>query len=234
MKAIGALRDRNKALLGSTMIWRERFLQEISTRKKVRSNNLKYYFLAELCDLLRKNKKLSEKVLTERKKGMVLIRQEYMTTNVKEAEALAAVGNHEGAREVLDRVHSKLKGGEVEELSHEIGRAAWALGYSAHRLAATQTCYAAYKMTHDHHARILPKDHAYLLDAKRGLAITLGQMGDLPGARALQEYILEAYQRILPEDHPDMLRAMGILANTMSKMGNLQDACHSLRSGWRS
>jgi len=86
MIAIGDLRDRNKALLGKTIEIREKILNEISIRKSISRDFLDYYFLAELCDLLSHNKKISETNIKKRKKNLVVYRKEYFTTDVVEAD----------------------------------------------------------------------------------------------------------------------------------------------------
>ncbi len=43
----------------------------------------------------------------------------------------------------------------------------------------------------------------------------MNQMGDLEGARALFERVLEALERTRPEDHPDLLSSRLNLAVTM-------------------
>ena len=50
------------------------------------------------------------------------------------------------------------------------------------------------------------------------------QSGDLAGARALRESVLEGYERTLPEDHPSLLLARGNLAVSMSQAGDLAGA----------
>jgi hypothetical protein len=60
------------------------------------------------------------------------------------------------------------------------------------------------------------------------LANTLRDQGDLPGARLLQEQVLEVSRRIRGEEHPDMLTAMSDLAFTLHNQSDLPRA-HSLR-----
>ena len=67
-------------------------------------------------------------------------------------------------------------------------------------------------------------DHPDLLRARGNLANSMSDMGDLAGARALDESVLAAYERTLPADHPDLLGARGNLANSMEAMGDLAGA----------
>jgi len=80
-------------------------------------------------------------------------------------------------------------------------------------------------------AKALPKvmgtaglDHPDLLRARRALASSMYEMGDLAGGRALRESVLAGYERILPADHPDLLAARGNLAISMEAMGDLAGA----------
>ncbi|MEQ8766697.1 MAG: CHAT domain-containing tetratricopeptide repeat protein, partial [Planctomycetota bacterium] len=60
--------------------------------------------------------------------------------------------------------------------------------------------------------------------ARGNLAMTMSVLGDLPGARALQEQVLEVLSRTLPEDHPDLQTARLNLAGTMADLGDLPGA----------
>jgi hypothetical protein len=52
----------------------------------------------------------------------------------------------------------------------------------------------------------------------------LFRLGDLAGALALFEQVLEISSRTLPEDHPDLQAARGNLAATLSMLGDLRGA----------
>ena len=67
-------------------------------------------------------------------------------------------------------------------------------------------------------------DHPDLLAARFNLASSMYEMGDLAGARALEESVLAAFERILPADHPDLLSARLNLARSMEAMGDLAGA----------
>ena len=58
------------------------------------------------------------------------------------------------------------------------------------------------------------------------LANTLRDQGDLPGARRLQEAVLEAMKRLLGDEHPDTLSAMGNLAIILWHQGEAAAARH--------
>jgi len=53
--------------------------------------------------------------------------------------------------------------------------------------------------------RAFGEEHPDTLTSMSNLALTLGNQGDLNGARALQEQVLEARRRVLGEEHPDTL-----------------------------
>lgn len=73
----GLFRDTNKALLGQSVKYRFEILDEIASRNLESRNNLNFYLLAEIIDLLRLSKKLDEKEITRRKiNGVVFTRFE--------------------------------------------------------------------------------------------------------------------------------------------------------------
>ncbi|KAB5569897.1 hypothetical protein GE09DRAFT_1217349 [Coniochaeta sp. 2T2.1] len=56
------------------------------------------------------------------------------------------------------------------------------------------------------------------------LAVTLGDMGKLEQAAALEKEVLEKMQRILGHEHPDTISAMNNFAITLGDMGKLDEA----------
>jgi hypothetical protein len=70
----------------------------------------------------------------------------------------------------------------------------------------------------------LGEEHPATLNSMSNLAVTLRQMGDLPGARAMHEVVLTTRRRVLGEEHPDTLRSMGSLAESLRQMGDLPGA----------
>ncbi|HKB17048.1 MAG TPA: CHAT domain-containing tetratricopeptide repeat protein, partial [Planctomycetota bacterium] len=60
--------------------------------------------------------------------------------------------------------------------------------------------------------------------ARGNLAFTIKALGDLPGARALEEKVLEVRSRALPEDHPDLQLTRANLAVTLQMLGDLLGA----------
>jgi hypothetical protein len=56
------------------------------------------------------------------------------------------------------------------------------------------------------------------------LSVTLDAMGDLAGARKLQEDVLDIHRRVLGPDDPDTVKSMDNLAGTLSAQGDLEGA----------
>jgi phosphohistidine swiveling domain-containing protein len=79
---VGHLRDQNKALLGATIKIRENILDEISVRTNVKRELLNYYFLQELCTLLKSRIEVKKKIIEARKEGMLISRSETVSLNV--------------------------------------------------------------------------------------------------------------------------------------------------------
>ncbi len=70
----------------------------------------------------------------------------------------------------------------------------------------------------------LGEEHSDTLADMNNLAIALRTQGDFPGARVLQEKVLEIRRRVLGEEHPDTLSSMNNLASTFSMQGDLPGA----------
>ena len=65
------------------------------------------------------------------------------------------------------------------------------------------------------------------MKSMNNLSLTLKQMGDLTGARSLQEKVIEVMRRILGEEHPDTSQAAWNLFNILTKL-NDRDAAVSV------
>lgn len=80
----GLFRDTNKALLGQSVRYRFEILDEIAFRKLESKENLNYYLLAEITDLLRHNKQIDSNLInTRRQHGVVFKRFEDFSTNTE-------------------------------------------------------------------------------------------------------------------------------------------------------
>jgi len=79
MSKIGVFRDLNKAYMGQTVRYRLLLLDEIARRKLDTRDNLNYYLLSELLDLLDQNIILDQEIILAREqKGITLSREEYL------------------------------------------------------------------------------------------------------------------------------------------------------------
>jgi len=77
----GVFRDTNKALLGKSMQYRFALLEEITNRGFELRENLDFYLLVEIIDLLQNSKKVSGERIEERKiNGVILSREESFKT----------------------------------------------------------------------------------------------------------------------------------------------------------
>jgi len=70
----------------------------------------------------------------------------------------------------------------------------------------------------------LGEEHQSTLASLGNLAGTLQTLGDLAGARAHRENVLEFHRRLLGEEHPDTLISLGNLALTLQLQGDLVGA----------
>jgi len=83
----GLFRDTNKALLGQSIKYRFEILDEITRRGLEVRNNLNYYLLAEIVDLLQECKKVSINEISLRKDyGVTFIRSEDFKIHTKEGD----------------------------------------------------------------------------------------------------------------------------------------------------
>lgn len=77
----GTFRDKNKARLGYTIKYKHKIFEEINNRKLEARENLNFYLLSEVLNLLDTNIKVSQETLDKRRNdGVVLVRSEYMET----------------------------------------------------------------------------------------------------------------------------------------------------------
>lgn len=85
MARIGTFRDNNKAKLGETVTRRLLLLDEIARRTNVAREDIDYYLMSELVELLDKSKKLTPGTVNDRKvNGVCLTRNEDMTAGIKQ------------------------------------------------------------------------------------------------------------------------------------------------------
>jgi len=127
-------------------------------------------------------------------------------------------------RESLNSILGSLDLVSGSVYSQSVADALWNLGIAAHGVGGVDLSLRAWKQVLGHRERCLSPDHPELLRAKGNVALSMETMGDLRGARALKESVLEAFERTLPPDHPDILQSRANLAVSLSRMGEVSDA----------
>jgi CHAT domain-containing protein len=145
-------------------------------------------------------------------------------TLVEESNAARTAGDYATARaQALEVVTYLLARSAAEQ------DAAWLTLLDFAGLAAAdaqdlRTASAAWRRVYEVRLAVLPGDHADLQKARGNLAWTLQRLGDLAGARTLDEQLLEVFSRTLPPDHPDLQHAREQLAVTIRDLGDLAGA----------
>ncbi len=76
----------------------------------------------------------------------------------------------------------------------------------------------------DTRRQVLGEDHPATLTSKNNLAGVLWDQGDLDGARALYDEVVEAHKEVLGERHPDTLASKNNLAGLLQAQGDLDGA----------
>ncbi len=69
-----------------------------------------------------------------------------------------------------------------------------------------------------------PADDRYLQISRLNYAVALKELGEVSGARALEEQALDVFSRTLPEDHPHLQAIRLNLAGTIKRLGDLRAA----------
>ena len=97
-------------------------------------------------------------------------------------------------------------------------------GRAAQDAQDPRTASRARRVVLEVRSRTLPDEHPDLQSARFHLANSLYALGDLTGARALQEKVLDVFSRTLPDGHPNLQKARSFLAATLYKLGDLTAA----------
>ena len=71
---------------------------------------------------------------------------------------------------------------------------------------------------------MLGEEHPNTLSSMNNLALTLQAQGDLPGARKIQEQVLDVFRRVLGEKHPNTLGSAWNLRQTLLKLQDWEAA----------
>jgi CHAT domain-containing protein/tetratricopeptide (TPR) repeat protein len=133
-------------------------------------------------------------------------------------------GELDGARELVREVLEGFRNAEGSELSNAVAETALDVGYLAYDLGDVPTCSDLMRFFLDHREQHLPPNHENLITARGNHAAMMMLMGDLKGARALQESVLRSTEALLPDDHPRVLSAQLQLGTTTRMMGDLREA----------
>ena len=148
---------------------------------------------------------------------------ERLTALVAEAESLLEQGNHADTRSACRRALAIAEPRKTDaEFLAACASALWQLGVVASLAGDSHTTHDAWKAVHDHLSATLPDDHPNLQTARGSLAAIKYQLGDLGGARALQEKAVAVFSASLAADDIDLQRARFHLANTQRELGDLQ------------
>jgi len=95
-------------------------------------------------------------------------------------------------------------------------------GRSAYAAQDARTANTAWQRVFDVRRATLPDEHPDVRAVRGNLAMTLRLLGDLAGARVLEEESLAIDLRTLPDDHPELQASRGNLALTIRALGDLE------------
>ncbi len=145
-------------------------------------------------------------------------------TLIEESNTARNAGDYDTARALALEVVTHLLARPAAEQD-----AAWLAllndaGSAAYYAQDSSTANAAWKRVHEVRLAALPSDHPDLQATRHNLAATLHTLGDLTGARALEEQALEVFSRTLPDDHRDLQAARLSLALTIKALRDLAGA----------
>ena len=142
----------------------------------------------------------------------------------QQAEKARDVGDLNAARTILSEAVKQLSTVPGHERSGQLCRAASDLGFAAYGLLEMKTAHDAWAIVLAFHSCMLPDDHHDLQGARVNLALTLEALGDLRGARNLEETVLEVFSRTRPDDDPELSGIRLNLGATLFSLGELARA----------
>jgi len=97
-------------------------------------------------------------------------------------------------------------------------------GHAAWSAQSARDANLAWSAVLEVRSRTLSDDHPDLQPARGNLAVTIKALGDIQGARLLEEQVLEVLSRTLPDEHGNLQAARLNLASTLKELGDLQGA----------
>jgi CHAT domain-containing protein len=144
---------------------------------------------------------------------------------LERARRLASEGDRAGSRAPVSSAIAQLVNTAGAADSRRVTGVLSELGHFAYSdLSDFESSRDAWDLVMRHYERTLPPDHPALQSVRNNLASMIMALGNLDGARALQEQVLEVLSRTLPPDHPDLQAARINLANTIKTLGDLDGA----------
>ena len=155
--------------------------------------------------------------------------QEPATGHARGAEA-ALVAESMAAREALDYDRARATASEAISLLMARPEAeqdeAWLqclydAGVAAYAAQDPRTANVALERTHALLSARVPDDDPLLQKVRSSYALSLRALGDVAGARELQEQVLAVRTASLSDDHPDLQKARQNLASTLKLQGEI-------------
>ncbi len=143
---------------------------------------------------------------------------------IAEIKKMREGGDLSNARDRVVALLEHLAHVEDGSESELVAQQVWLSGFETHALSQLGHTESAWRSVFTHRLRTLPQDHSDLQAARSNLAATMSALGDLAGARALLEEVLEAFSRTLPQGHHDLQAARINLAGTIKAQGDLAGA----------
>jgi CHAT domain-containing protein/tetratricopeptide (TPR) repeat protein len=115
----------------------------------------------------------------------------------------------------------EIPGGEYSDVFND---ALWRFGYTARDVGCSEIYFDSCAQAYRGFERCRPAEHPERVAARFALGIARRQIGDLAGARAMLESVLEIRERNLPHDDPDLLKARTNAAVLRLDTGDLRGA----------
>ena len=143
---------------------------------------------------------------------------------IRESNASREASDYATAREKASEATAMLLARPTDEQDDAWDTLLFAAGWVAWEAKDSRTANTAWTRVYEVRRAKLPIDHADLQAARGNLASSLLTLGDIAGARAMQEEVLEVLLRTMPDDHPQLQIARGNLAITLISQGDLAGA----------
>jgi hypothetical protein len=141
-----------------------------------------------------------------------------------EAQSSRQLGDLGKAREQIGRAIDALVATPGSRESALIEDQLWYLGHVAFDVAALDAARKAWQHARAFQEDSLPCDQLDLQKTRVNFARSLASLGDLRGARELEEKVLEVFSRTLSDEDPDLRTARQNLATTLQGLGELPRA----------